>query len=638
MTSSVTLPSLNLPSSGGSIKGTEVQFGPQSFTGQGALRLPLALPPARGSVPQLILSYTSGGGQSAFGLGVDVDVGIPRVSRRLGRSVPRYTDEDIFILTGLGELTEQSRTTAADESIIIRYRPRVEVDFRRIERHVDAEGSSHWQVFNRGGGVQIYGSNSSSRLADGEDAGRVLSWRLNESRDVYGNRILYHYKSEDRSGISETEAEGGVNLYPESIEYGNYVHSAAGEDSPERFAYRVVFDYGEYDPNNPDASPGQWGVRSDIFPRYNAGFHQIWRRLCRRILLFGQLPEENDGDAYLLHAVEFTHGQETLSGLNQLLGVRQRGYRRQAGGSYESSALAEIKLSYSAIDPVASHFESIKVDGEALSTDAVELIDLNGEGLPGLLYENQGHLFYASPLGGGRYDAFRQLDAPIYESAVDHLQEAVQSAGAPRVTLADLNGNGQLDLMIGDNRWRGFYRRLRSGQSSGWEPYKAFERYPTEFSASEVELVDLNGDGYPDRVTIKQDAVKIYAGQGECGFLPPQLISAPVDLPARTSTVNDAAKTAFADVIGDGQLHRVRIGSGRVEVWPNLGHARFGERFLLSNAPVLDDFNVNRLYLADVDGSGAADLLYFHRDHVSIYPNRSGRGYGPEIRLDLDDP
>ena len=40
-------------------------------------------------------------------------------------------------------------------------------------------------------------------------------------------------------------------------------------------------------------------------------------------------------------------------------------------------------------------------------------------------------------------------------------------------------------------------------------------------------------------------------------------------------------------------------------------------------------------FWADIDGSGTADLLYFNDTHINIYPNRSGRGFGDAIRLDI---
>ena len=56
-----------------------------------------ALPPGRNEFqPQLSLSYSSGSGNGAFGLGWSLS--IPGVSRQTSKGVPRYNDaQDTFI-------------------------------------------------------------------------------------------------------------------------------------------------------------------------------------------------------------------------------------------------------------------------------------------------------------------------------------------------------------------------------------------------------------------------------------------------------------------------------------------------------------------------------------------------------------
>ena len=41
------------------------------------------------------------------------------------------------------------------------------------------------------------------------------------------------------------------------------------------------------------------------------------------------------------------------------------------------------------------------------------------------------------------------------------------------------------------------------------------------------------------------------------------------------------------------------------------------------------------LFLADLDGSGTPDLIYAHHDHLAVYRNQCGNGFGPQERLPL---
>ena len=57
--------------------------------------------------------------------------------------------------------------------------------------------------------------------------------------------------------------------------------------------FSVVFDYGEHDPMNPtptDSAP--WLCRQDPFSSFRSGFDIRTYRLCRRILMFHQFPNE----------------------------------------------------------------------------------------------------------------------------------------------------------------------------------------------------------------------------------------------------------------------------------------------------------------------------------------------------------
>ena len=93
-----------LPKGGGALRGIGEKFSPDLHTGTGNFTVPIALPPGRnGLQPQLTFVYSSGNGNGAYGLGWNL--GVPGVSRKTSKGIPRYDDsQDVFILSGAEDL------------------------------------------------------------------------------------------------------------------------------------------------------------------------------------------------------------------------------------------------------------------------------------------------------------------------------------------------------------------------------------------------------------------------------------------------------------------------------------------------------------------------------------------------------
>src|SRR5262245_14524689 len=91
---------ISAPKGGGALSGMGEKFSPDLFTGTGNFSVPIALPPGRnGFQPQLTLGYSTGSGNSSFGLGWSLSV--PGVTRKTAKGIPEYNDDtDVFILSG----------------------------------------------------------------------------------------------------------------------------------------------------------------------------------------------------------------------------------------------------------------------------------------------------------------------------------------------------------------------------------------------------------------------------------------------------------------------------------------------------------------------------------------------------------
>ena len=185
---------ISLPQGGGALDGIGEKFSPDLHSGTGNFSVPIALPPGRnGFQPQLTLQYSTGNGNEVFGLGWLLS--IPGVTRKTSDGVPRYQDDDdVFILSGSEDLVPIDGSFPG----IVRYRPRTEGLFARIDYHRDAD-NSFWSVHSKDGLISTYGTPSSlgddpAAIADPHESTRIFAWRLTETRDPFGNRIRYEYE------------------------------------------------------------------------------------------------------------------------------------------------------------------------------------------------------------------------------------------------------------------------------------------------------------------------------------------------------------------------------------------------------------------------------------------------------------
>src|SRR5689334_7788272 len=90
---------LALPTGGGAQRSIGETFRTDAHMGTAHASLPIALPRGRnGLTPDLTLAYSSGEGNGPFGVGWRLSV--PAVTRATRRGVPRYHDEDVFVLSG----------------------------------------------------------------------------------------------------------------------------------------------------------------------------------------------------------------------------------------------------------------------------------------------------------------------------------------------------------------------------------------------------------------------------------------------------------------------------------------------------------------------------------------------------------
>ena len=158
-------------------------------------------------------------------------------------------------------------------------------------------------------------------------------------------------------------------------------------------------------------------VRRDPFSTYRAGFEVRTYRLCQRVLMFHHFPEELGTQDYLVRSTDFTYSYEQEPDdprnpiFSFLQSAAQCGYKRQSDGSYLKQSLPPLEFEYT--QPIVSEEihdvdpESLKNLPYGLDNGPYQWVDLDGEGLSGVLTEQAEGWFYKrnlSPVNGNTED------------------------------------------------------------------------------------------------------------------------------------------------------------------------------------------------------------------------------------------
>jgi hypothetical protein len=260
-----------------------------------------------------------------------------------------------------------------------------------------------------------------------------------------------------------------------------------------------------------------------------------------------------------------------------------------------------------------------------LNPTNVAVGDINRDGHPDFIAacNSESSTTLAVRLGDG---TGRFLPAP---------QPALQAGLAPcALALVDLNQDGQLDVLVGNNGTRrigvtasvaSVSVRLGDGAGQFWSP--SARRVPTASRSNDLAVGDFNNDGRVDFLHLGGLGASIRLGNGRGGFVPP-----PAPTPAEVTDLGlFPSAVAVGDLNNDGNLDFVtparsptsvsstvvvvRLGNGLGGFQPPAASAAIST---LSSSPT-------SVVLVDVDNDGKLDLLAASELGVDV---RLGDGAG----------
>lgn len=635
-----------LPKGGGAIHSIGNGLGAIGSSGTASCEIPLPISPGRGYAPALALRYSSAQGNGVFGLGWTLS--LPTVTRRTHAGVPAYTRDDLFIgPDGEVLMPERNRTTGVIESsqklcsdgtrqvqhTVVRYRPRIETAFNLFEHWSCAtDEPGFWLIYNADGTQHLFGKTPSARRADPDAPSHVGEWLLEESVNPHGEHIGYEYNADPTStqGPADTRAQ----RYLGRVRYGNFAADYQlylckdGGLKDLRWHFEMCFDYGERSTALDEKAAYQTTktspLRSDPFSDFSYGFELRTQRLCQQILMFHYFPDETSmGPEPVLvrrTVIEYQTSPHSYSCLSAAL--------NQAYGESTAELLPPLEFTYTdfTLKPEIQRFKPFEALSGLNHQQRFEFVDLLGEGLPGVLHRTDKSWRYSQPVRddlGGDHVTYKAL------SDLPHLP-LTDSRKPIRQFLGNLNASGRPDWILAQPGLSGFFTLKPNGT---WSHFTALDAVPTEFFHPQGQLANLMGAGLNDLVMLGPRSVRLYANHKGAGFAGATEVDRGADeddlpLPGNSS----GELVAFSDLLGSGQQHLVRIRRNEVKCWPNLGRGRFGKGRVIATPDFsLEEFDASRLLLADLDGSGSADVIYLEPHGAKVFMNLCGNGLSPAI-------
>ncbi len=455
------------------------------------------------------------------------------------------------------------------------FRAMRETAFSRYRRRGDG-----WVIEDRNGQVHELGLTPAGRVAHPDHPDRVVEWLLERSLDVSGNAIQYTYLFD--SGMA----------YPQTIRYAIY---------EVRFTYEA---------------------RSDVRHDGRAGFSRRRALRCARVelMLDPGRPAER-----VIRSWSVAYTTAPGSGVSLLADIRLVTHGTAPDGAQDVPR-PPIRFAYSDFNPTDLSVKWMTSDDgppPGLLEPDVALVTLDNAPLPGILLNRNGREYYWANKGNGQWAAPRPLrEAPL-----------ATSFSRSGLAFVDMDGSGTADLMVAEpDSLPGYYEN--EGRD-GWQNFVAFPRgnrsTPT-WTDQNLQLLDADGDGLVDALTSQARAFVWWRNAGRQGWDEPLLI--PKQTPDLLDIDLGDPDVHLADMTGDGLPDIVRVQSGRVEYWPNLGRGRFGERVQMTHAPRLRRSNPDdTLLLTDLDGDGCAELVLITSEGLTICQNQNGNRFADPVLI-----
>jgi RHS repeat-associated protein len=481
-------------------------FQTDPFSGRFTYSVPIKVAPGRqGTQPHLSLNYKSDTANGWCGVGWSLEVGY--IERQTSKGVPIpwsvtnslavYDDSKGFVVN-IGGLDEKLVCVGATNQNPVVYRLRGDRGFATYNYYTN----NHWEVVDKSGNTYFFGESLTNRMENSKpgwvaNAGlSTFRWALDKSIDVNGNETFYNY------------AKDGGLLYLANISYN------ANTNSPVLSATHVVTFILT---NRPDT---------------NISFSSGYRITTQKRLT--EIDVTVSGTNVARYVLGYTNSPSTMRSLLSAV--------TEYGSDYTTS-LPPMTFNYQ-VQPfqfgAATNWGPVSGQGyefandywgapEGVSKNATyqTLVDINGDGLPDRVMVNANQpvtrwvVQTNTGSGFGPTSSWNNLHSPVANNQWNSIEAGYYppvGCYEKYVELLDIDGDGLPDRVMGKGSapYTNFVVQLNNGTNfdaaSNWGPVngQGYESIDDWWGAPEVtnlggescRLIDINGDGLPDRVMV----------------------------------------------------------------------------------------------------------------------------------------
>lgn len=565
---SVSASKISVPSGPGSIEGFGESFEPQLNTGTYVFKIPFKLTKLRGAAqPEIALSYNSGGGDGILGMGWRLSTSF--IQRQTDKGLPNYTAADTIVDSTGEELVKLADGTfrAENESGFVKW---------------EDLGASGWKATLKDGTMLRFGQTTQAR--QNHPTLGTFKWLLESAQDLNGNRVTYSYITD--SG----------QVYLSQIEWGLHASQASQ-------TLKLALAYADGRPDPVVSYLGRF--RCETRKRLTG---LTLSQGTRRIRCW-KLDYHTDSPLSLLKSVTvFGDDRSAMDGSAQV----------------NRDFLPALQLDY-ARQKLGENWQMITVGPDlnvSFANREADLVDLNRDGLPDLIFSDSGNYDSALNRGSGQdFGAIQAFTTPAYLPALQ----------TPGVRIADWRGDAHAKLLIPDNG-QFYYRDFTSPTTVGADVDYTI---PGSFALTDptVQMIDVNNDRAMDLVAPAYNRFAFILSSPSAGA--PQFQEGPPTPLA--NTVDFTQGWQFADMNGDRIPDLVAIGTtqdGVCVYHPHQGLTEFDAVVIMTGGPGDADLGSRgraALTLVDIDMDGLADLVLVDSGVVKVWPNRAGLSWGTPV-------
>lgn len=625
------IPPLSKPQQDQNDANQKLDFHTDPFTGRFSYSIPIEVPPARdGSEPGAALEYSSANKNGWCGVGWDLELGFIQRDTRHGviatfsgsgrTGTVSYTNSMGFIFSVAGKDGLLISVTTND------YRPQVDADFLKFWF-----SNNVWTVTDKSGRVYNFGETTASRITNSLGTFR---WALSSIYDPNGNQTLLTYTNRSQLYLKELDYNGNTNGIATNC--------------------TILFDLTN---------------RADVVSSLISGSEIITSNLLGSVRVFSQgqfvrryqityTTSGSTGRSLIQKVTEFGSDNSTT------LPAHTFGYSVQSA-SFQS-AVAWAVTPESGDTDNAPPYNATQYKSDPGNPDT-ELIDVNGDGLPDwVTVGNTPTSGYNVQLNNGSGFGSTQTFGPLsnegsdgtlaWNTVANTLTTGNDNNGGSDPSyicqLIDINGDLLPDRVLQAYSTRDHFQ-VQTNTGSGWgsltsitgvsgtdNTYKTTSAMTGDGEASLSLLIDMNGDGLPDHVTMDSSSqfdVQLNQGGSFSGAIAWSGVTAdgssgsyqygPRD---RSQELGDQSQvySELMDMNGDGLPDRVLSSGVQLNNGVN-GFGSYQTSWNYSGVPELVSV-VNGQYvgqLIDMNGDGLPDFVVSNSNGTYTVYFNTGRGF-----------